>query len=229
MTRDQTMQVLEASGTEQNRKVYARHGVTGDQFGVSFAELGKLARQIKVNHALAQQLWKTGNADARMLATKIADPAQVTEKELNAWVKDIRYYALADSFAGLVYATKHARARMEAWMSSRDEYPAAVAWNLVAQFAGGDGLDDGFYAACVEKVEKGVAGARNRTRYAMNMALINIGLRNPALEKMVLATARRIGPIEVDHGETGCKTPDVAAYIAKTKAYRAGKAGSKKS
>jgi hypothetical protein len=28
-----------------------------------------------------------------------------------------------------------------------------------------------------------------------------------------LAAAARIGPVEVDHGETGCKTPDAAAYI----------------
>ena len=56
---------------------------------------------------------------------------------------------------------------------------------------------------------------------AMNGALIGIGLRSAGREKKAVAVARRIGVVEVDHGETGCKTPDAAGYIAKTKAHRA--------
>ena len=36
----------------------------------------------------------------------------------------------------------------------------------------------------------------------MNNALINIGVRNPKLEKIAIAAAGRIGTVEVDHGET---------------------------
>jgi hypothetical protein len=36
MTRDEVMQELENAGTEQNRKVYARHGIK-DSLGVSYA------------------------------------------------------------------------------------------------------------------------------------------------------------------------------------------------
>jgi hypothetical protein len=35
------MKELKASGTAQNRKVYRRHGVVGEMFGVSYAALGK--------------------------------------------------------------------------------------------------------------------------------------------------------------------------------------------
>ena len=58
----------------------------------------------------------------------------------------------------------------------------------------------------------------------MNNALINIGVRNSALEKKAVAAAKRIGKVVVDHGETGCKTPDAASYIAKTLAHRRKKA-----
>lgn len=54
----------------------------------------------------------------------------------------------------------------------------------------------------------------------MNMTLIAIGLRNAPLRKLALAAARRIGKVEVAHGQTSCKTPDAAAYIANTVAYR---------
>ena len=49
----------------------------------------------------------------------------------------------------------------------------------------------------------------------MNGALIAIGLRSPALRKKAVAAARRIGKVDVDHGETGCKTPDADSYIEK--------------
>ena len=58
MTLEETMKTLQEMGTELNRKVYARHGVTGDQFGVSFANMGKLVKQIKMDHELALQLFQ---------------------------------------------------------------------------------------------------------------------------------------------------------------------------
>jgi hypothetical protein len=54
----------------------------------------------------------------------------------------------------------------------------------------------------------------------MNNALIAIGTRNDALEARAVAIAVKIGKVRVDHGETGCKTPDAAEYIAKALAYR---------
>jgi hypothetical protein len=54
----------------------------------------------------------------------------------------------------------------------------------------------------------------------MNNAVIAIGIRSPTLRKLALTVAKRIGKVEVDHGETNCKTPDAAAYILKTVAHR---------
>jgi hypothetical protein len=62
----------------------------------------------------------------------------------------------------------------------------------------------------------------------MNQAVIGIGVRNDALRRLAVAAAKRIGKVEVDHGETGCKTPDAAAYIEKTVAYRKQKAADRK-
>ena len=44
------------------------------------------------------------------------------------------------------------------------------------------------------------------------------------MEKEALAAAKRIGKVEINHGDTACKTPDAAAYIKKTVAYNKKKA-----
>ena len=85
----EAMDKLKSMGTARNRKIYARHGVGQKQFGVSWANLGKLKKTIKTNHALAVQLWKTANHDARILATMIADPKMVDSKLLEMWAKDL--------------------------------------------------------------------------------------------------------------------------------------------
>jgi hypothetical protein len=56
----------------------------------------------------------------------------------------------------------------------------------------------------------------------MNNALIAIGSHEP-LRADALEAARAIGKVEVDHGQTGCKTPDAAAYIGRIAARKAKK------
>ena len=77
------------------------------------------------------------------------------------------------------------------------------------------------------RIVKEIHRSPNRARHAMNMALVSIGLYRPGLEKKAIAAARSIGKVEVDHGETSCKTPDAVAYIRKVKAHEEKKAASK--
>ncbi len=84
MTLIETMQALESLGTEQNRKVYARHGAGRNQFGVSFANLSKLAKKLGTDQTLAGALMRTGNQDARVLATMIADAEAMSSRDLEA-------------------------------------------------------------------------------------------------------------------------------------------------
>jgi hypothetical protein len=57
----------------------------------------------------------------------------------------------------------------------------------------------------------------------MNRALIAIGCRSPGLRKLADAAAKRIGKVEIDHGDTACKTPDAAEYIERTWAHSTAK------
>ncbi|MGH9662780.1 MAG: DNA alkylation repair protein [Bryobacteraceae bacterium] len=222
MTLAETMKTLESLGTEQNRKIYRRHGAGDNQFGVSFANLYKLQKQIKSDHALAEALWQTGNVDARSLALLIADPRAMTEKQLDAWAGGVTAGGHADLLARyVVSASPHARGRAEAWARSKEEFVGQAGWDVLGILAMKDpSLPDAYFEKYLVTIEKQIHKAKNRTRYAMNGALIGIGMRNAKLRKLALAAAARIGKVVVDHGETNCKTPDAAAYIRKSAARR---------
>ena len=220
------MRTLERMGTAQNRKVYARHGFGETMYGVSFANLGRLKKAIRTDHALARKLWATGNEDARMLAAMIADPGAMSDKDLESWVRDIRHYVLADVFARHVAsASPYAQTKMEQWTKSRDEWIGRTGWMLLSILAlREDGPQDRYLEAFLPKIVNGIHRAENKTRDAMNAALISIGLRGGALTSRAIAAARRIGYVEVDHGETSCKTPDAAEYIQRALAANRGRA-----
>lgn len=225
MDYSEAMAELEARGTAQNRKVYARHGVAGPMFGVSYADLGKLEKKIKRDQALAEALWASGNHDARVLATKVADPEATSGELLDAWAEDLGDYVLTDAFSVLAARTPAAAERMRAWTRADGEWVPSAGWNLVGMVAAQDGVvSDDELAAYLETIRTGIAAAPNRTRHAMNQALIGIGGHRPALTARAKAVAAAIGKVEVDHGETGCKTPDAAAYIDKMGARRRAKA-----
>ncbi len=228
MKLEEALQDLAAAGTAQNRKVYGRHGVGGPQFGVSYALLGKLAKKIERDHTLAEQLWDSGNHDARVLATLVADPAASTLRGLDQWSRDLDSYILTDSFSSFVAKTPHARRKMERWQTSKKEFVGQAAYSLLGYLAGGEpDFPDSYFEEYLAIIESQIHAHPNRVRHSMNQALICIAVRNPALEAKALKVAARIGKVEVDHGQTSCKTPDATAYIHKTLEHRRKKARSK--
>ena len=212
---------LEELGTEQNSVIYQRHGAQEPLFGVSYANLNAIKKRIKVNHDMALELWATGNHDARVLATMIVDPKQADDILLENWVHDLNNYVLSDALSGYIGKTTFAREKAEQWTQLADEWIASVGWNLMAQLAiNNKSLDDAYFETYIGIIERDINYSKNRVRHSMNNALISVGMRNDELEGLAIAAAKRIGKVIVNHGQTGCKTPDAIPYIKKGAARR---------
>lgn len=220
----EAMAALKAAGSETTRRTWLRHGAKEPLFGVSFATLKTLLKRIGVDHELALALWDTGNADARNLAVKIADPARMTVADLDRWAQEGAGRFCGGYVAALAGEGPHGLARAQAWLASSDAAHRQSGWSLVGWLAMRDPtLPDAWYLARLAEIEKTLSAAPSAQREAMNHALIAIGCRNAALRKAALAAAKRLGPVEVDHGDTACKTPDAVGTIEKTWAYAASK------
>ena len=68
--------------------------------------------------------------------------------------------------------------------------------------------------------------AQDRERSAMNAFVIAVGAYVRPLLKTAKATARQIGEVSVDIGDTSCKVPLASAYIEKIE--NAGRTGKKR-
>jgi 3-methyladenine DNA glycosylase AlkD len=215
-TSAEVMQQLEAWGSEQFRKTFARHGIKDAMFGVSYANLGALKKKIKKDHALAVDLWQTGNHDARTFALMVADPAQADAALLESWAHDLNCYPLSDALAGFVSQTPDAVKIAENWIERDNEWVESAGWATLGNLAyHSETLPDSYFEAYLPRIERDIHTVKNRVRHEMNMLVIAIGGRNERLARIASAVAKRIGRVVVDHGKTDCKTPEMIPYIQK--------------
>lgn len=225
MNLQQTLDTLKSLGKEQTRKTYRRHGAGEDVYGVSTPDLKSLQKKIKVDQALAGELWKSGNHEARILATMVADAKKLDGKTLDAWAAGLANYIESGYLAGLAARSPAACEAMARWIEADGEWVASTGWTVLSHLVSAGEVPDAEAEAWLERIERDLHGSKNRVRHQMNGVLIAIGGSKPALQAKALAAAGRIGKVAVDHGDTGCQTPDAAGYIQKMAGRRAAKAG----
>lgn len=220
----ETLAQLEQMGTETNRRIYRNHGASDSVYGVSTANIKLLIKAIKKDHALAQQLWDTGNYDAQVLAMMIADPQQMTSETIDTWASVVTSYGIADYFAELVFKTPFAEKKAQQWRDSENEWIGRIGWHLIAKAAADKARPDSEFEAYLPTIEEEIHTRLNRTRQAMLNTLVAIGTRGGPIMEKTFDFVTRIGPVDIDHGKTGCVTPDTIPYILKAVAHAEKKA-----
>ncbi len=230
MNAKEIITTLKKGGKAQTAAIYKRHGSGDNVFGTLTSEIGKLQKKIKVDHDLALELWKSGNAEARMLALQIADAAKLTLAGAEKMIEDGPVRFMDSYLAALVARSAIAEKAMMKWMKSAEESFREVGYAVFAARLRTDpaSVSDAEASRVLATIEKEIHRSPNWARRAMNSALISIGVYKPALRPQVIAAAKRIGKVTVDHGETSCKTPDAVAYIEKS-VERTGRQGAVKS
>lgn len=206
---------LERLGTAQTRKTYLRHGACEPLFGVKFGDLRPIAKRVGVNQEIADALWATGNMDAMTLALLVADPKQMKSRQMDTWLKSANYSLLFSMLAGVVARSPHALSKWKKWSAAKNEKSLSAAYALLASWLVQDAA--AVPGSCIEDalaaIESSIHEAPNQARQTMNQALIAIGIYREKERKRVYQVAKKIGKVEVDHGQTSCKTPDAATYI----------------
>lgn len=219
MKLDEVMRELERLGNEQTRKTLMRHGVPEPLFGVRIGDLKPLRKKLKGHHALALELYATGNSDAMYLAGLIADETAVTRTELNRWVREANCPLHANTtVAALAAESPHALVLARKWMESPKELVAAAGWSTLTHHLSlvGDELSEPEWTgSLVGRVVDEIHNERNEVKAAMNGFLIALGCFCPSFTETVRKAAGRMGPVEVDQGDTACRTPDIAADLDK--------------
>ncbi|MFQ5919380.1 MAG: DNA alkylation repair protein [Thermoplasmata archaeon] len=199
MDRDAVMARLEALADPEGREGMARFGIaTGRALGIRVPELRRLARKIGRDHGLSQELWDTAVHEARILASMIDNPGEVTEAQMEAWVTDFDSWDLCDQVCGNLFdRTPFAYEKAAVWSGRDEEFVTRAGFALMAYLAVHDKKAvDADLLAFLPLIEREAVDGRNYVKKAVNWALRQIGKRNRNLNVASIAVAERIHQVD---------------------------------
>jgi 3-methyladenine DNA glycosylase AlkD len=194
-THEEVLAELRALSDPANVEGQARFGITAaNRLGVSLTQLRAIARKHKRDHALALALWDSGIHEARLLATLVDDPARVTVKQMERWLRDFDSWDTVDVACGNLFdRTPHAFAKAHEWAARTKEFQKRAGFTMMASLAvhARDAEDEDF-EAFLPVIEREAHDGRNFVKKAVNWALRQIGKRNARLNRAAVAAAERI-------------------------------------
>jgi len=186
---------LQRHSTKATRDGMARYAIPSARaYGVAMRDIKALGKKLGRNQPLAVALWTTGVYEARMLASFVGDPDQLTSPQMDRWCRDFDNWAFCDAMAfNLFDRTPHAWTKVAQWSRRRNEFEKraafALLWSLTVhdKSAGDDRFEQG-----LALIEREAGDERHFVRKATNMALRAIGKRNRALNAAATVVARRL-------------------------------------
>lgn len=186
---------LRAKTDPGNLEGMARYGMSVDRrLGVSVREMRRIAKTTGKDHELAIALWRTGFAEARILASMLAAPEALTERDMEAWVQDLDSWDVCDQVGmNLFEKTPLARRKIIEWSGREEAFVKRAAYALIACLAWHDRrATDEEFLAWLPVIRHGATDERNFVKKAVSWALRHIGKRNPRLNKAAIRTAREL-------------------------------------
>ncbi|QXF80126.1 DNA alkylation repair protein [Rhodococcus pyridinivorans] len=209
-TIDELLTELAALDDPKIRAVNEKHG---DDHGVNLSALRAVAKRVKTQHELAQQLWATGDTAARLLALLICRRKAFTADELDTMVRETGTPKVHDWFVNyVVKKNPHAEELRGRWMTDPDPIVASAGWALTAErvVKNADGLD---LSGLLDIIDAQMRDAPERLQWAMNTCLAQVGIEHPDHRARALDIGERLEVLKDYPTSPGCTSPYAPAWI----------------
>ena len=194
-TLEETIAKLKAFASDERRTSKAHFGIeTAAALGVTMPEIRGIAKEITLDPELAGALWDSGIHEARILASLVDDPKQLTRARMDSWVAEMNSWDICDQACGNLF-DKHpdALAISRRWIDRDEEFVKRAGfvvptWHSVHHKK----LPDDTYLPYFDLIERESSDPRNFVKKAVNWSLRQFGKRSAALHAPALALAQKL-------------------------------------
>lgn len=105
-------------------------------YGISIPTLRRIAKELGRDHALAEKLWESGVHEARILASFIDDPKQVSEAQMEKWARGFDSWDVCDQCCSNLFdKTDLAHEKAVQWSSRSEVFVKRAGFALMAALA----------------------------------------------------------------------------------------------
>ena len=193
---EQILKKMKSMANPRNVAGMARFGIRPRSLllGISVPSLRAMAKEIGKDHRLALRLWRSGVHEARLLACFIDDPQEVSEEQMEEWVRGFDSWDVCDlCCANLLDRTELAYRKAFEWSAKEEEFVKRAGYVMMAALSVHDkAADDGRFLAFLPVIIDGSGDERNFVKKAVNWALRQIGKRNRRLNKAAIKAGEEI-------------------------------------
>lgn len=174
----------------------ARFGIQTElAVGTPVTTLRQLVKGLpRPDQELADALWASRIHEARIMASMLADPAQMTREKLDEWAADLNSWDICDLCANNLFSkVKNPLKLAERWIKREDEFVRRAGFAVLCSLALPRAkTTDEELVKLLPLIKNHAADARPMVYKAVNWALRNIGKKNPRLTPKAVACAHEI-------------------------------------
>ena len=186
---------LREKANSANLEGMKRYGMTAEnRLGVSVADMRLTVKGNRKNHALALELWKTGLAEGKIVASMLDEPEKLTGSQMEEWVMGFDSWDVCDQVCmNLFEKSPLAWTKIVEWSERKETFVKRAAFALIACLAWhSKTAKDQNFLELFPLIKRGAADDRNFVKKAVNWALRNIGKRNLSLNRAATDLAKEL-------------------------------------
>lgn len=191
---------LKSMANPTNVAGMARFGIKAkNTLGVTMPALRAMAKPYRKNHALALELWQSGIHEARILASLVDDPKQVTVDQMETWTGEFDSWDVCDQVCSNLWEkTPYACDKAVEWSRRDEEFVKRAGFVLMARSVVGSKKtpDATRMAVIFTEIERGATDKRNFVKKAVNWALRQIGKSSLELNCQAVTIAEKIAVLD---------------------------------
>lgn len=167
---------------------------------VKLGDIRKLAKEVKKDHSLAMELWRTGKFKPRQLAILIMDKNNIDQKLIDSLDYDIQIYTyeeklqLADwLMANQLMKGKKTISLMESWQRSESPIQRHIFWYYQARlrWTGQEPLSN--TEELLMYIEQQLASEEPEVQWSMNFLVAQIGIYQENYRDRCIQLGEKVG------------------------------------
>ncbi|WP_124057833.1 DNA alkylation repair protein [Vaginisenegalia massiliensis] len=214
---EQLLTDLATLGKAATVRRYEKNGEPKPYFGVSMADISKMAKKYQGQDLSFKDLWLTGNLDAQLVAIQLFKPNDLAEDEIALALQPNVSVLVLDKFCDKILAKRSDAAQwQEQLLKSDEDRLVRLGWGLRLRQVIAKQLPETEVESLLTEIEAKLGQALPYTKWNMNRTMVEIALHYPDFRPRVLAAAQKIGAyqdMKVAKGCTSAYAPDWIAAV----------------
>lgn len=184
-------------------------------------DLRKMAGEIKVDHALANELWTSGDFLPRQLAILIMDYKVLTQDLIDKLDTDIQGHPVKERtqlidwlMANQLTKSKKTIAWIESWENSPSPLQRRIFWYYQGRLRWVGQVSPDNTAELLSAIEANIAGEAPEVQWAMNFTAGWIGVYDKQFRKRCVSLGEKTGLYKDEMVSKGCTPNYLPEFIA---------------